>query len=243
MTAATTRRPHEFNRLLLRAATEDPRAERRFLAAGLLAALFVLGIAIWLPLPSLPASPDVPAPPPRIIEIGHYEIRPPEITPPPARAPFEPALLIPIEMDALPDLQPEAEPFDREPIDVAGQVVDFEIGVDYGSVPAPPGPAVDDRLYEATEPGVARPQLIHKVDPTYPRIAVASRVEARLTLSAIIDEQGRVVETELLAQAGPRLGFLDAAVEAVQQWRYQPATVDGVPVRVRFTIVVAFELN
>ena len=41
----------------------------------------------------------------------------------------------------------------------------------------------------------------------------------------------------------PSVGFEEAAIEAVQQWRYDPALQDGSPVDVYFTIVVTFTLE
>ncbi len=41
----------------------------------------------------------------------------------------------------------------------------------------------------------------------------------------------------------PGLGFEEAAIDAVRQWRYKPALKDGQPLDVYFTIVVDFSLH
>ena len=38
-------------------------------------------------------------------------------------------------------------------------------------------------------------------------------------------------------------GFEETAVEAVRQWRYRPAMLDGRPVDVFFTVFVDFDLH
>ena len=62
-------------------------------------------------------------------------------------------------------------------------------------------------------------------------------------LQAIIYKDGTVGDVEVLRCTRPNVGFEEEAVKAVEQWRYQPATQNGRPVDVYFTIQVSFELN
>ena len=48
---------------------------------------------------------------------------------------------------------------------------------------------------------------------------------------------------EILRSNRPNMGFEDAALAAVKQWRYEPATQNGRPVDVYFTVVVDFTLH
>jgi protein TonB len=58
-------------------------------------------------------------------------------------------------------------------------------------------------------------------------------------LEAVISENGNVEGVKVLASRG----LLDqAAIDAVRQWRYRPATLNGKPVRVYFTVTVDFVL-
>jgi TonB family protein len=39
------------------------------------------------------------------------------------------------------------------------------------------------------------------------------------------------------------MGLTESAMDAVRQWRFRPATLDGRPVSVYFTLTVKFELQ
>ena len=56
-----------------------------------------------------------------------------------------------------------------------------------------------------------------------------------------IDEQGNVTDVSVLK--GLPMGLSEAAVEAVKQWKYKPATLNGKPVAVYFNLTVNFQLQ
>ena len=57
----------------------------------------------------------------------------------------------------------------------------------------------------------------------------------------IITEEGEPAEVTILQSAGP---ILDAAVlDAIEEWRFEPATKNGVKVRVRWLIRQTFKLK
>jgi protein TonB len=78
--------------------------------------------------------------------------------------------------------------------------------------------------------------------PEYPELARAARVCGEVILQAVILCDGSVTEAEVLRCTTPGFGFEESAVHAVEQWRYLPATQDGTPVAVYFTIIVDFNL-
>jgi protein TonB len=59
-------------------------------------------------------------------------------------------------------------------------------------------------------------------------------------LEATILSDGSVGEVRMLESSDTRYGFDDAAIEAVRQWRYAPATLDGGPVATTIEIVIEF---
>jgi protein TonB len=77
------------------------------------------------------------------------------------------------------------------------------------------------------------------VDPIYPDMAKAARIEGTVILEAVIDPQGRVRNVHVLRSV-PLLD--DAAVAAVQQWEYEPTLLNGLPVPVIVTVTVRFEM-
>ena len=87
---------------------------------------------------------------------------------------------------------------------------------------------------------VQPPRLVTKVDPQYPEEAQRDQVEGNVGLQVIIDTEGNVESASVLRSV-PLLD--DAAIAAVKQWKYEPATLDGRPVRVRYTVIVNFSLG
>jgi TonB family protein len=85
------------------------------------------------------------------------------------------------------------------------------------------------------------PKLIKTVEPVYPEVARQAQVEGLVILEATTDKYGRVQSAHVLRPLSPALN--QAAVEAVKQWIYEPAVIDGEPRGVTFTVTVNFKLD
>lgn len=83
-------------------------------------------------------------------------------------------------------------------------------------------------------------KLIWRVQPIYPPIAIQARIQGNVVLHAIISKGGGVSELQVLS-GHPLL--VNAALEAVRQWRYSPTLLSGQPVEVETTITVTFVLG
>lgn len=88
--------------------------------------------------------------------------------------------------------------------------------------------------------GVTRGLLIHRVEPAYPPLARAARVQGDVVLKAIIDKNGDIQDLQLIS-GHPML--VPGAIAAVKQWRYKPYLLNGQPVEVETTITVIFTLS
>ena len=88
--------------------------------------------------------------------------------------------------------------------------------------------------------GVAPPRKIHDVRPVYPPAAREAGVEGLVVLEATIDPTGEVSDIEVLKSV-PELD--EAAIAAVEQWRYEPTLVDGEPVSILMTVTINFMLS
>ena len=88
--------------------------------------------------------------------------------------------------------------------------------------------------------GVTKGLLIHRVEPPYPPLAKAARVQGEVVLSAIIDVNGQITNLQLVS-GHPMLVPSDIA--AVREWRYKPYLLNGTPVEVETTITVIFSLT
>jgi protein TonB len=82
--------------------------------------------------------------------------------------------------------------------------------------------------------------LVHRVQPEYPPLARAVRVQGVVVLQAIIARDGTVANLRVLS-GHPML--VRAAVAAVQQWRYRPYLLNGEAVEVETQITVNFVLS
>ena len=87
--------------------------------------------------------------------------------------------------------------------------------------------------------GVPPPAKIHDVPPVYPPAAREAGVQGLVILEATIDPTGEVGNVEVLRSV-PELE--EAAIAAVEQWRYEPTLVDGAPVSVLMTVTINFLL-
>ena len=88
--------------------------------------------------------------------------------------------------------------------------------------------------------GVTRGLLIHRLEPSYPALARAARVQGDVVLTAVISVNGEIENLQLVS-GHPML--VPAAISAVKQWRYKPYLLNGQPVEVETTITVIFSLS
>jgi len=106
-----------------------------------------------------------------------------------------------------------------------------------GGAPPPPKPAVS-RIRQGGN--VTAAMLINRVQPMYPPLARQTRISGTVRLHAIIGKNGAVQQLEVIS-GHPLL--VQAALDAVRQWRYRPTLLNGEPVEVDTTIDVIFSLN
>jgi protein TonB len=84
------------------------------------------------------------------------------------------------------------------------------------------------------------PVKIADVPPIYPALSRNAHIQGVVILEAVLDAKGRVESVRVLRSV-PTLD--QAAVDAVQQWRFTPALLNGQPVPVVMTVTVNFTLQ
>jgi TonB family protein len=87
-------------------------------------------------------------------------------------------------------------------------------------------------------PGVSPPQIIHRVEPRYPFNASAANPDDAVVLDAVILEDGTPKIVRVIQSRDWELD--EIAINALKQWKFSPATIDGQPVKVRMNIAVHF---
>jgi protein TonB len=82
--------------------------------------------------------------------------------------------------------------------------------------------------------------LIRKVQPTYPPLAKSARIQGPVVLFAVISRSGTIDNLQVLS-GHPML--VQAAIDAVQQWRYRPYILNQEPIEVETQITINFVLG
>jgi TonB family protein len=83
-------------------------------------------------------------------------------------------------------------------------------------------------------------RLLSPVSPVYPMLAKSQHVVGDVRIDALIDTNGHVSAMKVVS--GPTL-LHQAAMDALRQWKYQPATLDGQPVSMHLTVTLQFRLQ
>jgi len=99
--------------------------------------------------------------------------------------------------------------------------------------------AEERRAVRVSEP-IQQAQLIARLQPRYPPLALQTRKEGTVVLHAIISRDGRITALEVVSGSA---WFDQAALDAVRQWRYRPTYLGGEPVEVETTVTVIFRLS
>jgi len=85
------------------------------------------------------------------------------------------------------------------------------------------------------------PVRIKSFPAVYPEYARSRSIEGTVTINALISEKGDVIDTEILTNIKNAVGFDRASLRAVRQWKFQPATVKGIKVKVWIPVAIEFK--
>ncbi len=96
-------------------------------------------------------------------------------------------------------------------------------------------------VYSAVPPGGTQPEELARVIPRYPALARASNVGGAVVIRGVVRKDGSIDNVEIIKDLSYGLG--EAAKEAVEQWRFRPATYRGEPIDVYYTVTVNFRLR
>jgi len=82
--------------------------------------------------------------------------------------------------------------------------------------------------------------LKQRVEPVYPPIAAAVRIEGDVVISVAIDAKGKITSEKVLS--GPAM-LQQAALDAVKKWQFTSFNVNGTPTPVTATLTISFHLE
>jgi protein TonB len=207
--------------------------------AAMLLALLVVSILVPDVLPHPHVAMAWEGPP--LVRLADLPLPPPPATARSLPRVGDPAAARAVPLEAPNGIAPEPEHLPA-PLALPG-LLDGPAETTFGGavtpvVAPPPTPVQSEPLRLHT--GIDPPLKIHDVVPDYPAIARSARAQGIVILEATIDTEGRVVAARVLRSV-PLLD--DAALQAVRQWQYTPARLNGQPVSVLMTVTVRFALE
>ncbi|HEV2022017.1 MAG TPA: energy transducer TonB [Terriglobales bacterium] len=88
--------------------------------------------------------------------------------------------------------------------------------------------------------GVSAPRILYQPDPEYSEQARKAKYEGTVTLWLIVGPDGRPHDIRISRSLG--MGLDEKAVEAVRQWKFEPARKSGQAVSVQINVEVEFRL-
>ena len=100
---------------------------------------------------------------------------------------------------------------------------------------APPRPA-SKAIISKLDAG----QILRRVEPAYPPLARTARIQGNVVLRAMISRSGEIENLQVIS-GHPML--VQAAIEAVRQWKFRPYFLNGSAVEVETQITVRFVLG
>ena len=83
-------------------------------------------------------------------------------------------------------------------------------------------------------------RLVKSVPPVYPAVARTQRIGGNVSIDAVVETDGNVSTMKVLS--GPAI-LHRAALDAVKQWHYEPAMLNGKPTASHLTVTVQFRLQ
>jgi protein TonB len=102
-------------------------------------------------------------------------------------------------------------------------------------VPRRPGSA-------APPPDTQEARLVQHIAAEYPQDAARKGIEGSVDVSFTVTSQGKVTDV-LVLDAEPSEIFNRSAVAAVRRWKYDPKTINGVPVESHQQLRLQFKLD
>lgn len=87
---------------------------------------------------------------------------------------------------------------------------------------------------------VKAPKLIHQVDPQYSKRAKKKKISGTVKVDLYVDDKGLPQNVHVTQGVG--YGLDEQALLAVQGYRFEPATKNGVPVAVELQVQINFLL-
>jgi TonB family protein len=85
------------------------------------------------------------------------------------------------------------------------------------------------------------PVATRRIAAVYPSSTSGLKITGTVTVNALISEKGNVIKTEIIQGIKGAVGFDQAAAQAVRRWKFEPAAIKGIKVKVWMPISIVFK--
>jgi len=89
---------------------------------------------------------------------------------------------------------------------------------------------------------VTAPQILHEVRPTYTVGALEQRIQGSVVLELVVTEKGLPSQIRVIRSVDSR-GLDQEAIKAVEQWKFAPGRMSGLPVPVLVRVILDFSIR
>ncbi|HVW85170.1 MAG TPA: energy transducer TonB, partial [Bryobacteraceae bacterium] len=93
----------------------------------------------------------------------------------------------------------------------------------------------EEEVYEIKD-GITPPRVAHQVAPEHP--TAGFKISGTVLIGLVVSSHGDPKNVHVVRSLDKEVD--QSAVDAVKQWRFEPATKDGKPVAVRVSVEIRF---
>lgn len=108
-------------------------------------------------------------------------------------------------------------------------------------VPAVNAAEAEEDPIHVVEGEVEKPVRVGGPLPGYPELPKEERIEGTVVARVVIEKDGTIGDAEIVESL--RDDFDARTLEVLRQWTFEPATLDGEPVRVYYHLTVNYVLE
>jgi TonB family protein len=101
-------------------------------------------------------------------------------------------------------------------------------------------PAPECKALPKDQGGYRQPHIAFQREPDYPEPFRVAHKQGSVTIGLVVGADGLPHDARVVSSSDK--GFEKNALEAVQQWRFDPAMRDGQPVEAKILVIVGFHL-
>jgi TonB family protein len=99
---------------------------------------------------------------------------------------------------------------------------------------------VGTEIHHMSEPGMVAPKQLYSPEPEFSEKANLEKQQGNVDIDLVVGADGLPRKLQIACSSAPDLN--DNAIAAVKQWKFAPATKDGIPVPVEVVVEVSFKL-